>query len=111
VLLASRGIGSRLLLLTPYTSLPDVAARWLPFLPVRLLMKDRFDSQAIASRVTQPVLIVHGTADEVVPFELGEALSKALPTARLLRVEGGHHNDLGGRPDVWSAVSAFVAGP
>jgi len=111
VLLASRGIGSQLLLFTPYTSLPDVAARWLPFLPVQVLMKDRFDSQAIAPRVTQPVLIVHGTADEVVPFELGEALSKALPNARLLRVEGGHHNDLGGRADVWGALSAFVAGP
>ncbi len=109
VRLAAQGVGHKLILFTPYTSLPDVAAKWLPFLPVRLLMKDRFDSRALAAKVSQPVLIVHGTADEVVPFELGEALSKELPSAKLMTIEGGHHNDVAGRDDVWTALTAFVA--
>lgn len=110
VLLASQGLGAKLVLFTPYTSLPDVAAKVLPFLPVRLLMRDRFDSASRAPLVKQPVLIVHGTDDEVVPFELGEALSKALPSARLLRIDGGHHNDVSDRTDVWRELEAFVRG-
>lgn len=106
--LASRGIGQRLLLFTPYTSLPDVAASMLPFLPVRLLMRDRFDSASKAARVKQPTLIIHGTADEVVPFVLGEQLSKLLPAATLMRIDGGRHNDVADRPEVWSAVARFL---
>jgi fermentation-respiration switch protein FrsA (DUF1100 family) len=56
------------------------------------------------------VLIVHGTDDEVVPFDLGEQLSKTLPNATLLRVDGGHHNDVAGRQDVWAALAPFVLG-
>jgi uncharacterized protein len=110
VALAHRGVGRKLLLFTPYTSLPDVGARAMPFLPVRLLMRDRFDSRARAPEVRQPVLIVHGTDDEVVPFDLGEQLSKTLPNATLLRVDGGHHNDVAGRQDVWAALAPFVLG-
>ncbi|MCA3014077.1 MAG: alpha/beta hydrolase [Myxococcaceae bacterium] len=109
--LASRGVGGRLVLFTPYTSLPDVAARALPFLPVRLLMRDVFDSAARAPRVMQPALVVHGTDDEVVPFALGEALGAALKGARLLRVEGGRHSDVAAREDVWRELGRFAAGP
>ncbi|MDX2013074.1 MAG: alpha/beta hydrolase [Myxococcaceae bacterium] len=107
--LASRGVGAQLVLFTPYTSLPDVGARVLPFLPIRLLMRDRFDSRSKAAQVTQPTLIVHGTADEVVPFELGEALARSLPAARMVRIEGGRHNDIAGRPEVWTELATFVS--
>lgn len=106
--LASRGIGQKLVLFTPYTSLPDVAARMLPFLPVKLLMRDRFDSASKAANVKQATLIIHGTSDEVVPFVLGEGLSKLLPNAALVRIEGGHHNDVADRAEVWSALQVFV---
>lgn len=108
--LARRGVGARVVLFTPYTSLPDVAAQVLPFLPVRLLMRDRFDSAAKAPEVTQPVLIVHGTDDEVVPYVLGERLSRLLPSARLVTISGGHHNDVASREDVWQALVPFVLG-
>lgn len=106
--LARRGVGQRLVLFIPYTSLPDVAAGMLPFLPVRLLMRDRFDSASKAAGVKQPTLIIHGTSDEVVPFELGEQLSRLLPHATLLRIEAGRHNDVADRPEVWTALEAFV---
>lgn len=108
VALAHRGVGRKLVLFTPYTSLPEVGARVMPFLPVRLLMRDRFDSREKAVDVKQPVLIIHGTDDEVVPFDLGERLSKVFPSSTLLRIEGGHHNDVAGREDVWAALVPFV---
>lgn len=109
VSLASRGAGSKLVLFTPFTSLPDVGASRFPFLPVRWLMRDRFDSLSKTASVTQPVLIVHGTADEVVPFSHGETLAKQLTNAQLVRIEGGHHNDVSDRDDVWQALAGFVA--
>lgn len=109
--LARRGWGTRLLLFTPYTSLPDVGARALPFLPVRWLMFDRFDSASKAKDVALPVLIVHGTADEVIPQDLGRELSTRFPHAEFVSVPGGHHNDLWDRPEVLARATRFLLGP
>ncbi len=106
--LARRGLGAKLLLFTPYPSLPDVAARLYPWVPVRLLMRDKFDSAAKAAGISIPVLIVHGTADEVIPFELGQRLSQLFPHAELFPVPGGHHNGLWDHPEVLEKVRAFL---
>lgn len=94
VALAAKGYGAKLVLISPYTSLPDVAAPLYRWLPMRSLMRDRFDSLSKAGAVRQPTLVVHGTADEVIPFALGERLAHAIPDARLMAVEGAGHNDL-----------------
>lgn len=108
VAMAAQGWGSKLVLLSPYTRLADVAGRVITWAPVRLLLKDPFDSLSRAPRVTVPVLVFHGTADEVIPYELGETLSKAFPHAQLHRVEGAHHNDLWEQPGLFAALVAFV---
>ncbi len=92
--MASRGQGSRLLLFSPYTSIVEVADRYLPFLPNRWLVQDRFDSAKKAPAVRVPVLVVHGTEDEVIPFSLGKKLAGLFPNARFLPLERGRHNDL-----------------
>ncbi|MFW6170133.1 MAG: alpha/beta hydrolase [Planctomycetota bacterium] len=60
-----------------FTSLPDVAARHYPWLPVRLLMRNRFDSLSLISDYHGPLLQSHGIDDEIVPFSLGKALFDA----------------------------------
>lgn len=109
VALAARGYGTKLVLLSPFTSLPDVADVWFRRLPVRSLVRDRFDSLATAGAVHQSTLVVHGTADEVVPFALGERLARALPDGRLLAVEGAGHSDLWGHEEA-QVVFDFVTG-
>lgn len=111
VALAAKGWGRRLVLLSPYTALPEVGARAFPAFPVRLLMRDRFDSLARAAAVQAPTLVLHGTRDEVVPFDLGETLAKALPRAEFVAVEGAGHNTLWDGPGVTERVLAFVAAP
>lgn len=108
--LAAKGWGARVVLLTPYTALPDVGASAFPMFPVRLLMRDRFDSMAVASSVKQPVLVVHGTADEVIPFVQGQTLAAAIAGSRFVEVPGGHHNDLWDRAEVLSTIVQFVGG-
>jgi uncharacterized protein len=92
--MAARGRGSSLILVTPYTSIPEVASRFAFGLPVRLLMRERFDSLSKAPSVAAPALLIHGTADEVVPYAMGARLATTFPNARLITVQGGHHNDL-----------------
>jgi pimeloyl-ACP methyl ester carboxylesterase len=92
--MAARGRGASVVLVTPYTSIPEVASRFVLGLPVWVLMSERFDSLAKAARVTVPALVLHGTHDGVVPYTMGMTLAKALPRAHLITVESGHHNDL-----------------
>jgi fermentation-respiration switch protein FrsA (DUF1100 family) len=92
--MATRGRGAALVLVSPYTSMSDVGAVHLPWLPVRLLLRDRFDTIDKAAKVRVPTVVLHGTDDEVVPFEMGERVAKAIAGARFLTAQGGHHNDL-----------------
>jgi pimeloyl-ACP methyl ester carboxylesterase len=68
-----------LVLESPYTSLPDVGRRRFPMVPVRLLMRDRFDSLSKAAEIRCPVLGIWGGLDATVPPDLSERLFAALP--------------------------------
>jgi pimeloyl-ACP methyl ester carboxylesterase len=108
--LAAEGHGKALVLISPFTSMSDLAGRIFPALPLHRLVRDRFDTRGVARSVRVPVLIVHGDRDEIVPFPMGEELARIFPDARLMRVEGAHHNDLWlshGR-ELSSAIAAFV---
>lgn len=92
--MARRGRGGRLVLVTPYTSIPDLVTDVVPFLPAGLLVADHFDTLAKAPWIAIPTIVVHGDADEIVPFRMGERVTAAIHGARLLRIPGGHHGDL-----------------
>ncbi|HXP95844.1 MAG TPA: alpha/beta hydrolase [Telmatospirillum sp.] len=77
----------------PFSSITDVAAVRYPWLPCRWLLRDRFDSLSKISRITSPLLILHGGADRTVPVEHARALVKAAPRTQLVIVaEAGHLN-------------------
>ena len=92
--MARRRRGGYLVLVTPYTSIPDLVADLVPFLPAGLLVADHFDTLSKAPSIAIPTLVVHGDADEVVPFRMGERLAATIPGAQLLRIPGGRHGDL-----------------
>jgi uncharacterized protein len=106
--MAFRGHGRGLVLLAPFTSVPALAARFVPVLPLRWMVHDRFDNLAKAPSIRLPVLIVHGTRDGVVPASMGQALSGAFPKAKLELVENATHNDLFCHDATLRHVAAFV---
>ena len=76
----------------PYSSITDVAAGHYWWLPVRLLLKDTFESISHIGDIKVPLLITHGTTDQVVPFELGRRLFEAAnEPKRFRRAEGVGH--------------------
>jgi fermentation-respiration switch protein FrsA (DUF1100 family) len=92
--MARRGRGSRLVLEAPYTSIPALVSSVAPLLPAGLLVPDHFDTLSKADGIRVPTLVIHGDADEIVPFWMGECLTAAIHGARLVRVKGAHHGDL-----------------
>jgi fermentation-respiration switch protein FrsA (DUF1100 family) len=93
-LAAERTVG-RIVLEAPFTSAADVAARHYPWVPVRALMKDQFRSDALIGAIKAPLLVLHGTDDDVVPIAFGERLFALAPEhKRFVRLAGGGHNDL-----------------
>ena len=86
---------SRLILEAPYTSTTDVAGSLLPFVPVRLLMKDQFHSDERVDKVTAPLLIMHGERDPGIAIRFGERLFElAHEPKRIVRFPMGGHDDL-----------------
>jgi fermentation-respiration switch protein FrsA (DUF1100 family) len=77
-LAATRPVGG-LILLSTSTSVPELARRFVPWLPTQLLVRTRFDNLSRIARVRAPKLFIHSRADEVVPFDMAEGLYTAAP--------------------------------
>lgn len=92
--MARRGRGARLVLVTPFTSIPGLVSDAVPILPARLLVPDHFDTFSKSGSIHVPTLVIHGDADEIVPFWMGESVAHAIPGAKLVRIAGAHHGDL-----------------
>ncbi len=73
--------GARALVLDrTFSSMVDVAASHFPWLPVRLLLRNRYPSTSRISQYDGPLIQFHGEQDEVVPFRFGKALFDACPS-------------------------------
>ena len=105
--LASRDGSRGLVLERTFTSLPDVGALSFPFLPVRLLMRNRLDSLSKIAAYRGPLLACHGDIDSIIPCELGRRLfAAANEPKRFVQLPGIDHNDP--LPEAWDdALDAF----
>ncbi len=87
--LAARRPSAAMILASSFTSVRSFARRYgLP----GFLVRDPFDNLAVVRRYGQPLLVVHGRRDEVIPFAHGEALFRAAPQGRLLAWDCGHND-------------------
>lgn len=90
-----------LVLQSTFSSLSSMAWEIYPWLPLAAwIAGDDFPNAERAAAADCPVLVVHGTADGIIPFSEGEAIAAAVPGAEMWPVPGAGHNDLwyvGGR--------------
>lgn len=83
-----------LVLRSPFTSLADVGRVHYPWLPLRALLRDRFEVTERINQVTAPVLVVAGGADEIVPAGQSRAVFEEATEPKLwLEITGADHND------------------
>jgi len=63
-----------LVLETPFTSMVDAAKNVYPYIPVGILLKDRYENEKKIKHINIPVLVMHGEADQIVPFKMGKKI-------------------------------------
>jgi alpha-beta hydrolase superfamily lysophospholipase len=100
-----------LLLITPWETLASVSKTHFPWLPVRLFLKDRYDSREALRPFPGPIGIVAAGRDTIVPSKHAEALYQSLPgTKKLWTIAGADHNDWLGFIDIarWREWMQFL---
>ncbi len=109
--LAGRKPVAGLIIFCTFTSGVDMGRRLLPFLPVSLLLRHRFDNLSKIPHVGCPILIGHGRRDSIIPFAMAEKLAAAAksPVTTLWIAQADHNDffDVAGRR-VGDAISDFV---
>jgi fermentation-respiration switch protein FrsA (DUF1100 family) len=99
-----------LVLQKTFSSLPDVAASKYPYVPVRLLMRNRFDSVSAIKEYTGPLFQSHGDQDNIIPFRFGKKLFDAKSPREsdsFMRLAGFGHND-GFPPEYWVRLGEWM---
>ncbi len=95
VQVASQRQVAAVVLEAPYSSLAAVAKAHYGIFPVDWLLRDRFDSAAYIGRTGAPLLVMHGSRDEVIPASSARALFGAAKEPKeYVEFQGGGHNDL-----------------
>ncbi|MDP9397752.1 MAG: alpha/beta hydrolase, partial [Actinomycetota bacterium] len=92
--LAAEHPPAALVLRSPFASLADVGRLHYPYLPVRSLLEDRYDSVGRIAAVASPLLVVAGGADRIIPVQQSRQLyDAAREPKRYLEIPGADHND------------------
>ena len=65
-----------IILESPFTSMVEAAKNKYPIFPIKLLLKDRYESSKKIKNIKSPILIMHGKNDDIVPFYMGQKMYK-----------------------------------
>jgi uncharacterized protein len=98
--LASERPAARLVLITPYSSIVELGARQFPYVPVRWLLQDKYESWRYAPKITVPTLLIAAEHDEIIPRASTEDLyTRFKPgVASLQVIPGVGHNSISASP-------------
>jgi len=108
--LAARTSPAAVILESCFTSGPDMAARLYPFLPARLITRIKYPVKEYVTQISSPLLVVHSRQDEIIPFDMGEAVFAAAPEPKEMLVISGDHNGgfLLNRDRYQATIGAFL---
>jgi hypothetical protein len=97
----------RLVLVTPYDSLADAAAQQYPYMPVRWLLLDKYESWRYAPKVTAPTRIIVAEEDEVIPRSSSDRLRTRFQhdLVSYFLVPNAGHNTIQNSPNYWTLLS------
>lgn len=99
------------IVVAPFDSLVEVGKHYYPFLPVSWMLRHRFDSVALAPKMTVPLLCVVASRDEIIPAVHSKRLYDAWGGPKtLVELVGAGHNSTDDHANYWSSIVAFLSG-
>lgn len=109
VYLASHRRIDAVVLATPYDSIRNVARRYFPWLPVRLLLRHPFDSLALAPDLDIPALFLMAERDTIIPHAHAQYLADSWGgSTRRVLIKGATHNSIGAQDNYWAPIREFL---
>lgn len=106
---ASKSQPNKLILISPFTNMRELAAGKFLFYPTRFLVKNNLDNVDALKNFKNKVLIIHGDKDEVIPYELGKKLFESMQADKeFLTIKGFGHNNLFSSPETYTAIISFL---
>jgi pimeloyl-ACP methyl ester carboxylesterase len=89
--------------------MPAVFAYYLPIYPMNQMIRHRFPTYEYLPKVTDPIVIFHGTDDGVIPYRHAVRLQKFLKKGdRLITLEDGTHRNLFNFPQVPATLDSML---
>lgn len=107
---ASRPI-DRLVLVTPYNSIAELAAEQFRFFPIRLILQDKYETWRYANQVRAPATFIVAANDQVIPGASSRKLAEAFPagTVNFVIIPGADHNTVSDFPEYFAALGGHLA--
>ena len=103
--LAAKRPSRALILMSTFTSVRSMLKRHM--LPGFLAL-DPFDNLSVVKRYENPILVLHGRYDEILPYDHGVKLADAAPDAELITLNCGHNDCVENWTEFWGMVEPFL---
>jgi len=108
--LASNRNCKGVILISPFESMANVVKEKFWFLPIDLMLKNKFESTKYAKNIQSPLLSIYGTDDKVIPMHHSKELMRYWGgTVESKELIGFNHNNLIGSKEVWQCINVFLA--
>tara|TARA_B100001109_G_C18842843_1_gene465392 strand:- start:1323 stop:1835 length:513 start_codon:yes stop_codon:yes gene_type:complete len=93
---------------SPFTSMIDAGASKYPIFPIRLLLKDKYESDKKIKNINSPILIMHGEADRIVPFWMGKKMYELANKPKYSYFPKNDDHMMEFNKDLRSSISTFI---
>lgn len=108
--LAQKHSPGALIIESSFTSIPELAAEFYPYFPVKLLCRYRYNTAEYIARTNCPILVIHNAKDELVPFRHGQKLFEVAHEPKEFMKTIGTHNELdwASREKYEESIKSFI---
>ena len=97
-----------IILESPFTSIENSAKIYYPYLPVKLLLKDKYDSIGKIKMINTPILIMHGEKDDVVPISMGKELFEKANSPKHSYFTSADDHMMEFNPSLLNEIKSFI---
>ena len=97
-----------IILESPFTSMVELSKIYYPYLPVSLLLKDRYDSINKISKITFPKLVMHGDKDNIVPFSMGKRMFESFSEPKFSYFKSGDDHMMDFDQELLGNIKNFI---